>query len=67
MNFLTIRVSDGHRLQWPQGARFVPIGLRFGQVDLPHLLDQHAVAREHLYQPGDDRVQQRVQLVVAGA
>ena len=59
-------VVNGRRLQWPQGARFVPVGLRFGQVDLPHLLDQHAVAREHLHQSGDDRVQQRVQFVVCG-
>ena len=36
------------------------------QVGLPHLLDQHASAREHLHQPGDDRVQQRVQFVVCG-
>jgi hypothetical protein len=35
-------------------------------VGLPHLLDQHAPAREHLHQPGDDRVQQRVQFVVGG-
>jgi hypothetical protein len=32
----------------------------------PHLLDQNAPARQHLHQPGDDRVQQRVQFVVAG-
>ena len=59
-------VSDGCRLQWPQRARFVPVGVRLGQPGLPHLLDQHAPAREHLHQPGDDRVQQRVQFVVCG-
>jgi hypothetical protein len=36
------------------------------QVGLPHLLDQNSPAREHLHQPGDGRVQQRVQFVVAG-
>ena len=59
-------VSDGCHLQWPQRARFVPVGVRLGQPGLPHLLDQHAPAREHLHQPGDDRVQQRVQFVVCG-
>jgi len=31
-----------------------------------YLLDQHAPAREQLDQPADDRLQQRVQLVVGG-
>jgi hypothetical protein len=33
---------------------------------LPHLLDQHTPAREHLHQPGDDGAQQRVQFLVGG-
>jgi hypothetical protein len=43
-------VSDGCHLQWPQGARFVPVGVRLSQPGLPHLLDQNAPAREHLQQ-----------------
>ena len=51
----------GRRLRWPQGARFVTVsaGVRLGQPGLPHVLDQHAPAREHLHQPDDGRVQQR--------
>ena len=60
------RLSDGRRRQWPQGARFVPFSVGVSQSGLTHLLDQHAPAREHLYQPGDDRLQQRVQFVVGG-
>ena len=59
-------LGDGCRLQWPQGARFVPVSVGVSQPGLPHLLDQNAVAREHLHQSGDDRAQQRVQFVVAG-
>jgi hypothetical protein len=29
-------------------------------LGLPHLLDQYAPAREHLHEPGDDGLQQRV-------
>ena len=29
-------VSDGRRLQWPQGARFVPVSVGVSQVGLPH-------------------------------
>ncbi len=53
-------------LQRPQRARFVTIGVGVSQVGLAHLLDQHAPAREHLHEPGDDRLQQRIQLVVCG-
>ncbi len=35
-------------------------------LGLPHLLDQYAPAREHIYEPGDDGLQQRVQLFVGG-
>ena len=42
------------------------VGVRLGQVGLAHVFDQHAPAREQLHQPGDDRLQQRVQLVVGG-
>jgi hypothetical protein len=59
-------VSDGRRLQRPQGARFVPVSVGVSQPGMPHLLDRHALARAHLHQPGDDRVQQRVQFVFAG-
>ncbi len=59
-------VGNRRRLQWLQGARFIPVSVGVSQVGLAHLLDQHAVAREHLHQPGDDRVQQRVQFVVCG-
>lgn len=33
-------------------------------LGLPHLLDQPAPAREHLHEPGDDGLQQRVKLFV---
>jgi hypothetical protein len=39
---------------------------RADQVGLAHVLDQHASAREHLHQPGDDDLQQRVQLAFGG-
>ena len=32
----------------------------------PALMDQHAPAREHLHQPGNDRLQKRVQFIVVG-
>jgi hypothetical protein len=56
----------GTLTQRPQGARFVTVVVGLGQVGLAHLLEQHAPAREHLHQPGNDGLQQRVQLVVAG-
>jgi hypothetical protein len=33
--------GDGRRLQWPQRARLVAIGLRICQKEVPHLRDQH--------------------------
>jgi len=57
-------IGDRRGLQWPQSARLLAVGIRLGQVGLAHLLDQHASAREQLHQPGDDRLQQRVQFVV---
>ena len=48
------------------GARLLAVGIRLGQPGLPHLLDQHTPAREHLHQPGDDGVQQRTQFLVSG-
>jgi hypothetical protein len=59
-------VSDGRRLQRPQRARLVPVGVGLGQVGLAHLFHQHGSAREHLHQTADDRLQQRLQLVVGG-
>ena len=46
-------VSDGRGLQRPKGARLLAVGFRLGQVGLPHLLDQHAPAHEHLHEPGE--------------
>jgi hypothetical protein len=59
-------VSDGCGLQWPQRARLLAVSIRLGQVGLAHVLDQHAPAREQLHQTGDDRLQQRMHLVVGG-
>jgi hypothetical protein len=57
---------DGRGLQRPQRARLLAVGIQLGQVGLAHLLDQHTPAREYLHEPGDDGLQQRVQLVVGG-
>lgn len=35
-------------------------------LGLPHLLDQHAQTNEYLDEPGDDGLQQRVLIFVAG-
>jgi hypothetical protein len=59
-------VSDGRGLQRPQRARLLAVGIRLGQVGQPYVLDQHASAREHLHEPGDDGLKQRVQRVVGG-
>jgi hypothetical protein len=59
-------VSDGRGLQWPQRARLLAVGIRLGRVGLAKVLDQHAPAREHLHQPGDEGLQQRTHLVVGG-
>ncbi|MDA8255793.1 MAG: hypothetical protein M0Z99_09190 [Betaproteobacteria bacterium] len=60
-------VSDGRGLQWPRAVRAcLAVGIRLGQVGLPHVLDQHTPASEHLHEPGDDGLQQRVQRVVGG-
>jgi hypothetical protein len=59
-------VGDGRGLQRPQRARCLTVGIGLGQVGLAHVLDQHAPAREHLYQPLDHGLQQRMQLVVGG-
>jgi hypothetical protein len=53
-------VSDGRSLQRAQRARVLAVGIRLGQVGLAHVFDQHAPACEHLHQPGDDGLQQRV-------
>jgi hypothetical protein len=39
-------VSDGCHLQWPQGARFVPVGVRLSQPGLPHLKNNVSLPRE---------------------
>ena len=57
-------VFDGPGLQRPQCARLVCAGIGVGQIGLAHFLDQHAPASEQLHEPGDDGLQQRVQLVV---
>jgi hypothetical protein len=59
-------IGDRRRLQRPQRARCLTVGIGLGQVGLAHVLDQHAPAREHLHQPGDDGLQQRMQFVVGG-
>ena len=40
--------------------------LRLGQVGLAHVLDQHASAREHHHEPGNDGLQQCVEILVGG-
>jgi hypothetical protein len=57
-------VGYSRGLQRPQRARLLPVGIRLGQVGLAHVLDQHAPAREHLHEPGNDGVQQCTELVV---
>ncbi|MBL0296725.1 MAG: hypothetical protein IPQ21_05900 [Betaproteobacteria bacterium] len=59
-------VGDGRGLQRPQRARLLAVGVGLGQVGLAHVLDQHTPAREHLHEPGDDGLQQRVPRLVAG-
>jgi hypothetical protein len=59
-------VGDGCRLQGPQRARLFAVGIRLGQVGLAPVLEQHAPAREHLHQTGDDGLQQYVHLVIGG-
>ena len=44
-------VSDGRRLQRPQRARLLAVGIRLGQLGLAYVLDQHAPAREQLHEP----------------
>jgi hypothetical protein len=53
-------VRDGRGLQRPQRARLLTVGVGRDQVGLAHRLDQQAPAREHLHEPGEDRLQQRV-------
>ena len=57
-------VGDGRGLQRPQRARLLAVGIRLGQVGLAHVRDQHAPAREHLHEPGNDGVQQCIELVI---
>ncbi|HMO49441.1 MAG TPA: hypothetical protein PKB14_25870 [Rubrivivax sp.] len=59
-------VRDGRGLQRPQRTRLFAVSIRLGQAGPAHVLDQHAPAREHIHQPGDDRLQQRMHLVVGG-
>ncbi|MCX8004013.1 MAG: hypothetical protein N2688_03500, partial [Burkholderiaceae bacterium] len=59
-------IGDGRGLQRSQRTRLLAVGIRLGQVGLAHVLDQHAPAREHPHQPGDDGLQQRVDLLVGG-
>jgi hypothetical protein len=61
MRYVTAAACSG-----TQCARLVCVGVGLGQVGLPHVFHQHAPAREQLHQPGDERLQQRVQLVVGG-
>jgi hypothetical protein len=58
--------GEGGRLQRPQRARLVVVGVRLGQVGLPRVLHQQPTPREQLHQPGDDRLQQRMHLVAGG-
>ena len=58
--------GDACRLQRPQRTRLLAVGIRLGQPGLAHFLDQHAAAREHLHQPGDDGLQQRVKFLAGG-
>jgi hypothetical protein len=59
-------IGYGRGLQRYQRARLLAVGIRLGQVGLAHVLDQHTPAREHLHQPGDQGLQQRMHLVVGG-
>jgi hypothetical protein len=56
-------VRDG-RLQRLRRTRLLAPGSRLGQPGLPHVLDQHAPAREH---PGDDGLQRLVHGISLGA
>jgi hypothetical protein len=57
-------IRHSRRLQRSQRACLFAFGLRLGQPGLAHVFHQHAPAREQRHQPGDDGLQQRVQLVV---
>jgi hypothetical protein len=59
-------VPDGRRPQRPQRARLATCDVVLGQGGPAHLLHPHATAREQLHQPGEDRLRQRMQLVVGG-
>jgi hypothetical protein len=66
-HLLTCAGSEGDAVSdsgSPQRARFLTVGIGLGQVGLAHVVDQHAPAREHLHEPGDDGVQQCIELVV---
>ena len=59
-------IRDGRRLQRSQRARLVAVDVVLGEVGLPHVFHQNTPAREQLRQPGDERLQRSVQLVVCG-
>jgi hypothetical protein len=60
-------VGEGRRLQPPRCAGRVPFDILFGQMSLPPVFRPHAAARKQLHQPGNERLQQRRQLVVSGS
>jgi len=61
MRYVTAAACSGRRVRACRA-----VGIRLGQPGLARVFHQHALAREHLYQPGDDGLQQRAQLIVGG-
>jgi len=62
-------LSTRRRLQRPERAGLIRIGLGVGQVvrsTLLLLFDEHAAAGQQLHQPRDDPLQQRLQVLVGG-
>lgn len=57
-------VGNDRRMTQDAGLLAVGVGVGVGEVGLPHLLDHTPPARENLNEPGNDGLQQRVQLVV---
>lgn len=58
-------VGDSRGLQPSQRASLLAVDLRLGQVGLARVLDQHAAAREHLDQRGDDGLRQSIRFGVS--
>ena len=57
-------VSARGRLQRPERARVVRIGITVGQVGRSLLFDEHAAAGQQLHQAADDLVQHRLQVLI---